>query len=106
METKKILEKVYDISLKVGTTSIPLSKTIKNVIVIFDSQLSFKEYVTDNCKKSLFQLCCHSAIQKYLTKDTTIQLIHSFIISGLDYYNKIYYNRPENLANNIQKIRN
>ena len=44
---KKLLEKEDDISLKMGTISISLSKTIKNLGVIFDSQLSFKEHFID-----------------------------------------------------------
>ena len=67
---------------------------------IFDSKLSFKEHVTDICKKSSFQL------YRFQLYENILQKIHSFITSCLDYCNIIFYNQPKNLTKKIEKIRN
>ena len=54
--TKKQLEKVSSMKIKVGKSNIPPSKQARNIGVIFDSNLSMIPHVNQICKIGYHQL--------------------------------------------------
>ena len=62
---------------------VSAAPSAKNIGVVFDEVMSLVPHVTNICKTS----CCHlhaiRKIRQFLEKDSTILLLHAFVISRL-----------------------
>ena len=65
-----------------------------------------KPHISNVIRSSAFQLRNISRIRKYLSRDATEQIIHSFITSRLDNNNALLYGLPTNQLYRPQKIQN
>ena len=68
--------------------------------------MTMKPHISNVIRCSAFQLRNISRIRKYLSRDATEQLIHSFITSRLDNNNALLYGLPANELYRLQKIQN
>ena len=98
--------KITNISIKIGNTVVTPENSAKNLGIVFDKNLSLNEHINQICKKSFFQLKRISQLRNYMSEDTTIIMIHSFLHSNLDYRNSLFNNLPKYLINKLQKIQN
>ena len=76
---------------------------IKNLGIIFDCGLSFNEQINSIVKTTGYHLRNIAFLKKYLDAKTITMLIHSYVISRLDYCNVLYYGLPNY---NLRKIQN
>ena len=76
---------------------------IKNLGVIFDCSLSLNEHINQVTKTAGYHLRNIAFLKKYLDNKTITMLIHSYVISRLDYCNVLYYGLPNY---NLKKIQN
>ena len=67
---------------------------------------SFKSHITDVCKSSFNHLRNISRIRKYLTREATEMVVHTFVTSKLDYYNSLLYGLPKFLISKLQSVQN
>jgi len=74
-----------------GNTTIETSKSVKNLGVRMDNQLTFREQVNSMCKKAMFAIRSIGRIKKYLTRDNLAKLVNAFATPHLDYCNAILY---------------
>ena len=58
------------------------------------------------CKKASFGIRKIGSLRKYLDRDSTEMLVHSFITSQLDYCNSLLYGLPDYQTDKIQRIQN
>ena len=72
--------------LKVCVDETNLTLSAWNFGVTFNSEMSLVPYIQTLCKSANYQLHGISRIWKYLTPDATVTLMHSLIISRLDYF--------------------
>ena len=83
-----------------GDLLVP-STTVKNLGVIFDGNLLFDKHV----KKIVF--ICYNNLARIGSKFSVplkMQLVHSMILSHLDYCNAIFYNLPAFLVQKLTKV--
>ena len=71
-----------------------------------DKHLSMEEHVKSICKSSQFHLYNIGRIRRFLTRESTEQLIHAFITSKLDYCNSLLCGLPAVQINKLQRIQN
>ena len=84
---------------------LPSSST-RDLGLILDSKLSFKNHFNSIIKTCNFQLRRLSSIMKYLTKEAATTLVHAFITSRIDYCNSLFVNLPNKDLIRLQSILN
>ena len=81
--------------------SIPGSESMG---AICDSSMIMKLHISNVIRSSTFRLRGLSRIRKFLSRDATEQIIHSYITSRLDNNNDLLYGLPANQLYRLQKI--
>ena len=99
-------ENLCNISAKVGDAVITSATQCRNLGVIFDSKLDMKAHVAAVCRSAFFQLRKISSIRKYLTEEACKTLLHSFVMSRIDYCNSLLANLPKCVISKLQKVQN
>ena len=74
--------------------------------MLLDKHASMEQYITATCKSAQYHLYNIGRIRKYLSKESTEQLIHAFITSKLDYCNALLCGLPTSQLNRLQRIQN
>ena len=85
---------------------VSAAPSAKNIDVVFDEAMSLVPHVTNICKTSCFHLRAICKIRQFLDKDSTILLLHAFVISRLDYCNSLLFGLPDYVINQLQLIQN
>ena len=100
------LSKINIDCIHIGDSSITSASQARNLCAIFYSSITMKPHISNVIHSSAFQLRNISRIRKYLSRDATEQIIHSFITSRLDNNNALLYGLPANQLYRPQKIQN
>ena len=85
--------------------SLPMTNAFVKILgVVFDDRLNLEKHinrVVSTCYGNLRNL---GRIASKLTKPLKIQLVHSLILSHIDYCNALFYNLPEYLLHKLTKV--
>ena len=92
--------------VQIGESAVPVSKSARNIGVIFDSTLSLKSHVNQVCRKSYFQLRNLGKLRQFFTQSSLEQLVHSFVTSQFDYCNSLFLGLPKSQVQQLQRIQN
>ena len=92
--------------LKINEIEVTVETCVKNLGVLIDNTLSFKEQIMRVVKIAGYHLKNIAFIKKYLDEYTLRMLIHNYVISRLDYCNSLYYGLPNYLLRKIQLVMN
>lgn len=95
-----------DLTITIGDSVIKAAGSARNLGVMFDSHLNMKKHVSSVCRSAFAQLRKIGSIRKFLTDESTAQLIHAFITSRLDYCNSVLTGLPDTTLAKIQKVQN
>ncbi len=96
-----------DISrLNINSSTVTVSKEVKDLGVLIDCNLSFKSQINQTVRISAYHLRNIAFVRKYLDDKTIKKLIHNHVISKLDYCNSLYYRLPNYLLRKLQLIMN
>ena len=90
------LSKINIGCIHIGDSSIASASQARNLGAIFDSSMTMKPNISNVIRSSAFQIRNISRIRKYLSRDATEQIIHSFITPCLDNNNALLYGLPAN----------
>ncbi|XP_046561088.1 uncharacterized protein LOC124270114 [Haliotis rubra] len=93
-------------AVQIGSSSIDVTRSVKNLGVFLDSELSMKQLVSHISRVCSFQLRNVSNIRRYLTKESLIILILTLVTSRLDYCNSLLAGAPRSDTNKLQHIQN
>ena len=93
-------------ALDLGDLQLYPSRSVKNLGITFDSGLNFKHHINGVVKTCNYHIRNLYAVRKYLNKDTLIGLVHSLILSHVDYCNSLFLGLPNYLLKKIQTILN
>ena len=93
-------------ALDLGNLQLYPSPSVKNLGITFDSSLNFKHHINSLVKTCNYHIRNLYAVRKYLNKDTLIGLVHSLILSHVDYCNSLFLGLPNYLLKKIQTILN
>ncbi|XP_033103300.1 uncharacterized protein LOC117106073 [Anneissia japonica] len=86
----------------VGNTNVLPSSKVRNIGVVFDPIMKMEKHIYTVCKSVSYHLRNIKHIQKFLTKNALLKLVHALITSRLDYCNAILYGLPACRLNRLQ----
>ena len=82
------------------------SEHARNLGVIFDSDLSYKQHISNLCRCSFLNLRMVSRIRNLLDMDTAEMLVCSLVTSRLDYCNSLFFGLPDSTLQKLQLVQN
>ena len=77
---------------------------VKILGVIFDDRLNLEKHMNKVVRTCYANLRNLDRIASKLTKPLEVQLVHSLILSHIDYCNALFYNLPEYLLHEFTKV--
>ncbi|XP_047668210.1 uncharacterized protein LOC125141028, partial [Tachysurus fulvidraco] len=86
--------------------TITSSSTVKDLGVILDSNLSFKNHIAHTTKTAFFHLRNIAKQRHILSVSDAEKLVHAFMTYRLDYYNALLGGCPASLINRLQLVQN
>lgn len=84
----------------------PLSSTVRNLGVIFDSSLSFSNNISATSRTCNLILRSLYPIRPYLDQPSAIKLVNALIFSRIDYSCSLFFHVPKHSLKILQKIIN
>ncbi len=96
----------HDFTIQLGPSTITPSASVRNLGVIFDDQLTFKEHIAKTARSCRFTLHNIRKIRPFLTEHAAQLLVQALVISRLDYCNALLAGLPSNTIKPLQKIQN
>ncbi len=96
----------HDFSIQLGTLIITPSTSVRNLGVIFDDQLTFKEHIAKTARSCRFALHNIRKIRPFLTEHAAQLLVQALVVSRLDYCNALLAGLPSNTIKPLQMIQN
>lgn len=94
------------IALDLGPLASNVNTQVRNLGVIFDSEMKFDKQVNAVVKGSFFQLRGIAKLKGVLSSKDMEAVIHAFITSRLDYCNSLYLGLPKKLLSRLQLVQN
>lgn len=95
-----------DCTLVVGSTVIQPSSVVRNLGVLFDSELTFKQHISRTVSSCFYQLRRLKQLKRHVDMNTMKQIISAFILSRLDYCNVLYSGLPMSTISRLQRVQN
>ena len=92
--SKQQLERVNIPFIHVGEDQITPVTSVRNLGVIFDSNLKVDMQITKACQNAYYHLHNIRGIRKFLRQEATCTIIHAFITSQIDYCNSLMNGLP------------
>ncbi len=96
----------HDITIQLGSSTIAPSSSVRNLGVIFDDQLTFKEHIAKTARSCRFALHNIRKIRLFLTEHAAQLLVQALVVSRLDYCNALLAGLPSNTIKPLQMIQN
>ena len=81
--------------IQIGDYNIQPVQCGRDIRVVFDHHIMMHENITNTCASCYFHLRNVSSIRDSLTDEATIQLVHAFLSSQIDYCNSLLYGIPQ-----------
>ncbi len=96
----------HDFTIQLGSSTITPSTSYRNIDVIFDNQLTFKEHIAKTAWSCRFALHNIRKIRPFLTEHAAQLLVQALVISRLDYCYALLAGLPSNTIKPLQMIQN
>ena len=93
-------------SIQIGDVEVQAVSNVRNLGVQFDSTMSMSSHINATCRSVYYHIRNISSIRKSLSKEVAAAVIHSYVISRLDYGNSLLYNAPVTQLAKLQKAQN
>ena len=104
--TRQQLSKVSIQSIKIGQTEVSPVASARNLGTWFDTHLDMGTHITKTCSSAFSYLYNIRHTRKYLSRESTEKLVHTFISTRLDYCNTLLYGIPEYQTRKLQHVMN
>ena len=89
-----------------SNTIIQLSDKVRDLGVILDKELDLRQHINDACKKAISAIGSISRIRKYMSQSNLKRIVNAFVISQIDYCNRILYGLPTIEHEKLQRVQN
>ncbi|KAF7688404.1 hypothetical protein HF521_013211, partial [Silurus meridionalis] len=99
-------QKLQHLNLHLDGCSVTTSSTVKDLGVILDSNLFFKNHINQVTKTAFFHLRNISKLRNMLSISDAEKLVHAFMTSRIDYCNALLGGCPASLINKLQLVQN
>jgi hypothetical protein len=98
--------KMPPVQLQIGSEIVTPSDNVRNLGIIFDSQLSMSPHITGLCKSLSFQLRNISRTRRFLDQDSCHHIVRSLVLSRLDYGNALLLGINQSDLIRLQRLQN
>ena len=103
--SKKSMENLFgNISLSFGSSVVQPVKKVKNLGCWLDNTLSMDTHTQAIVRLCYFQLRKIQHIRQYISDGALRTIIHSLVISKLDYGNTLLAGAPKTVTNKLQRV--
>ena len=92
--------------IRVGNSSIHSSAKTRNLGIIFDTNMSFRNHICHVSRSIRYQLRNLGFVRKYQSQNATEQLVHALISSRLHFCNSLFVSLPLQQLNKLQRLQN
>ncbi len=96
----------HDFTIEIDSSTTTPSSSVRNLGVIFDDQLTFKDHIAKTARSCRFALYNIRKIRPFLTQHTAKLLVQALTISRLDYCNALLAGLPSCTIKPLQMIQN
>lgn len=100
------LQKCIIEGIDIIDTHVNESISIKYLGVHLDNELSFCTHITEKCKTAMFQLHRIRVLRSHLSRKSLELIIHSLVLSQLDYCCTLLYGLPNSSLAKLQRVQN
>ncbi len=94
----------HDFTIQLGSSTITPSSSVRNLGVIFDEQLTFKDHIAKTARSCRFALHNIRKIRPFLTEHAVQLLVQALVISRLDYCNSLLAGLPSSTNSGITDL--
>uniref|UniRef100_A0A4W5LFQ7 Reverse transcriptase domain-containing protein n=1 Tax=Hucho hucho TaxID=62062 RepID=A0A4W5LFQ7_9TELE len=103
---KKRRDLLLNLTINLDGCTVVSNKTVKDLGVTLDPDLSFDEHIKTVSRTAFFHLRDIVKIRNFLSKNDAEKLIHAFVTSRLDYCNALLSGYPDKSLNKLQLVLN
>ncbi len=96
----------HNFTFQLGSSTITLSKTARNLVVVIDDKLNFTDHITKTALSCRFVLYNIKKIRPFLSEHATQLLVQALVLSRLDYCNALLTGLPASSIKPLQLIQN
>ena len=96
----------YACNMYYSISVVTLSSSVRNLGAYFDQSLLLNDHVNCLVRSCFYQLHRIKSVGTVLPTSAAIQLVHSFVVSRVDYFNSILSGAPAVLTDQIQSVLN
>jgi hypothetical protein len=93
-------------ALAVGDHLIKISEAVHNLGLFMDTYLTMDPHIKQSCKKAFYHLSRIAPINKHLKPAALKLLVHSFVMSQLDYGNSLLAGFTNGRMERLQRVQN
>jgi hypothetical protein len=104
--TPQQLLKIHSPSLNFQGNSLAPSDHVRNLGVIFDSNLSFKNHISSICQSCFYHIRQLRQVRPSLDTNSAIILANALVSTKLDYCNSLLNSLPMTSLNRLQHVQN
>ena len=106
--SKQMLSKVNSDTcyVRIGNSNIKPSNKVRNLGVVYDANLTFKDHISYVSHSVRFHLRNLGSIRRYLTRSAAEKLMHALISSRLDFCNSLFCSLPQKELSKLQRLQN
>jgi len=94
------------VSVQVGNVRITSTICVRNLGVMFDSNMTVTQQVASMCRSGYAQLRSIGRIRLYLSNDATKSLVRGLVMLRLDYCNALIHELPDTMISKLQLVQN
>ncbi|XDV35472.1 hypothetical protein PO909_005412 [Leuciscus waleckii] len=96
----------HDFTIQLESSLITPSRSVRNLGVTFDDQLTFTDHISKTARSCRFALHNIRKIRPFLTEHATQLIVQALVISMLDYCNALLAGLPACATKPLQMIQN
>nr|XP_055049551.1 uncharacterized protein LOC129435072 [Misgurnus anguillicaudatus] len=104
IEPNRYKHNMLDYKLHIDGCTVVPSSTVRNLGVMFDSNLSFDSHIANVCRTAFFHF--RNISNNILSTSDAEKLIHAFMTSRIDYCNSLLGGCHANQVNKLQLVQN
>jgi hypothetical protein len=93
-------------NIRLGDSDIKVSNTVRNLGIIFDSELNLVAQAKAVTRSCFYQIRQLRSIRRLVSVDAAKTLVNSFISSRVDYCNSLYYGVNDGVHKKLQLVFN
>ena len=93
-------------SLNIDNVNLEFAPKARNLGVLFDESLSFKEHISSVFRSSFLYLKNLKTIRSHFTRKSFEIIVHAFVTSRLDYCNSLFSGLPSSTLRPLNLIQN